>query len=85
MSTLNTIELVKVIRYEDETKDIPLEEQKWCMSENITGTLMALCSLQVLGFGEGSAVYETKSVKNFRGNVCQDCLQKIKNYKSIPL
>lgn len=73
--------LVKITHNEDGDK---MDRPPWCFSVVRSGSPMAMCSMQVYGYGEGSAKYETKQAE--RGGItCPQCLAEIKEIKAIRL
>lgn len=72
--------LVKITADED-GDEIP--NAPWCLSVSIGGSPSAFCTMQVYGYGEGSAKFETKSA--VRGITCPDCIAKIKEIKAVRL
>ncbi len=73
--------VVKILANEDGEQEI---DPKWHLVTIGGGSEMALCTGEVFGYGEGSAVYEKKKVE--RGGItCETCLQMLKLYKSIKL
>lgn len=74
-------ELVKITADED---GFEVYEPAWCLVDAYGDASRVLCSGQVFGFGEGDAAYKTKEVK--RGGItCSECLEKIKQIKSVKL
>lgn len=73
--------LVKIIVNEDGDKQ---DDPKWHLVHNFGDSCRTVCSGEVFGEGEGSAVYKEKF--NEKGGVtCSSCLEIIKWYKSVKL
>lgn len=72
--------LVKITYDEDGSKK---ENPKWCLVMNNTDGPRTLCTGEVFGYGEGSAVYTEK--KEERGITCPECISLIKYFKSVKL
>lgn len=63
----------------EETKD-----SRWHYVTQPDGSPRTLCGGEAFGFGEGEAVYKTKTVE--RGGItCDECLKIIKQFKAIKL
>lgn len=74
-------EVVKILVNEDGDKQ---HSPKWHLVIEHSGSLMALCTSEVFGYGEGSAEYKTKEVQ--RGGItCLRCLGIIKKFKRLKL
>lgn len=73
--------VVKITHDEDGTK---VDSPKWCLVMDMDGSNRTLCSGQVFGPGEGNAKYQDKVVDK-KGITCPDCLDIIKEIKSITL
>lgn len=68
----------------DDSGDKAPKPGDWHLVVNEAGSDMALCSGEVFGEGEGTAVFKEKQVK--RGGVtCPDCLRRIRFFKQVRL
>lgn len=69
----------------NEDQDHVLEEdQVWHATEDVTGDPALVCTGEFICEGGGLGTYETKNVS--RGGItCEDCLRRIKYFKSIRL
>ena len=75
------MELVKIITDDDgEIQDNP----KWHLVKYDGDAQRTVCTGDVFGFGEGSAIFKQKQ-SNKGGIACENCLSIIKWYKSIKL
>lgn len=74
-------QLVRIIIDEDGEET---HNDNWHLVDVSDAAPRTLCSGEVFGYGEGNAVYTTKSVA--RGGItCPKCLGKLKEYKAIKL
>ena len=73
-----------MITKNDDGEVVPLDERKWCLCVDKMGSPMALCTVEVFGYGEGDAVGQTKTVT--RGGItCPQCREEIKAIKALRL
>ena len=73
--------LVKILFNDDGDKQ---DSPKWHLVQSHGDSPRTVCSGEVFGAGEGSAVFEEK-ISNKGGITCQYCLSIIKWYKAIKL
>lgn len=74
----------RLVRFTFDDDEAPVIDDTWHFVTQKTGSDMKLCSGEVFGIGEGSAVYEMKEVT--RGGItCPMCLEEIRRMKAIKL
>jgi hypothetical protein len=78
-----THKIVK-LTMDDDRVEIPKEEQVWHLGTTATGDPIVLCSGEFYGEGQSSCEFKEKVVE-YGGITCKNCLELLKEYKSIKL
>jgi hypothetical protein len=75
--------LAKQLINEDREKVLP-EDMRWHALEEVTSDRALVCTGEFVDFGAGAGDYIFKNV-NRGGITCEECIERIKYFKSIKL